>query len=72
MFAKAAVLLLLKSGTGCQEREHAFVHGMKVTAPLDAVKKHLGCTCVSWSTSDEMDHSICGKELKNRVVKNGE
>lgn len=40
--------------------------------PLDAVERNLSCIYVRSSSSDEMDHSVCRKELKHRVSKVGE
>lgn len=40
-------------------------------APLDVEGENIGCICVRWSGSDEMDHSVCSKELKYHFVKFG-
>lgn len=32
------------------------------------LEKNTGGICVLWSTSEEMDHSVSGKETKHRVV----
>lgn len=44
---------------------------MEARAPLATVEKDLGCICVRWVTSDEMDYSDCGKELNIRGVNVG-
>lgn len=41
---------------------------MEVTPHFHAVGRTLGSACVSWPTSDDMDHSLCCKELKHVVV----
>lgn len=49
--------------------------GMEVVwfaGALDAMEKNLGCICVRWSSSDEVDNRSCDKELKHRVVMVGE
>lgn len=50
-------------------REVVLVQYTMVISPLYAVAKNLGCICVKESSSDEMEHSACGKALKHHVVK---
>lgn len=45
---------------------------IEVTAPFDAVEKSLCCIFRRWSISDNTDHGVCAKELKQRVVEGGE
>lgn len=68
-FANAVVLLRLRNGRAGEERLVAFLQFMEVAAPLHAVEKSLGCTCLRRSTPDEFDHGFFGKELEHRVVK---
>lgn len=63
-FAKV-VVLRLRNGRGGEEREVTFVQYKKITAPLNAMKKNLSCICVTWSTNNEMDNSVCGKEVEH-------
>lgn len=46
-----------------EKREVAIVQYMKVTVPIEALEKNLGCICARWSTSDEVDNRIYGEEL---------
>lgn len=37
---------------------------MELAVPSNMVENKLGGTCMSWSTSDEINHKVCGKELE--------
>lgn len=52
-----------------EKREAGLLLYLAVAAPLGTVDKNLGCIGEMWSTSDDMDHRVCGNELKNGVVK---
>lgn len=32
---------------------------MEVFSSADAVEEYMGCNCVKWPTSDEMEYSVC-------------
>lgn len=51
-----------------EEKEFGFVHHMEVTAYLDAVVKNLRFKGWICSTSDKLDHRVCGNELEHRVL----
>lgn len=51
-FAKAVLLLRVRSGRGGEKMEIVFLQHREVAAPLDAVEKNLDSICVRCSTSD--------------------
>lgn len=63
------IALCLRYGRGGEGGEAAIGHFMEISAPLDAVEKKLGGSSVRWSTFDEMDNSVCGKQLERCLVK---
>lgn len=70
--APVVIGLRPRSGRGGEESEFVFVFYMEVTALLDVVGKNLGSICVRCSTSAEIYHSFCGRELKHRVMNGAE
>lgn len=68
-FANVVVLLRFRSGRKHERWKVVIVQYLKVTAPLEAVVKSLGCICVNCSTSDEMASKVGGRELKHLVDK---
>lgn len=41
---------------------------VEATAPSDMNEEHSDSICVRWSTSYEVNHNVCRKELKGGVV----
>lgn len=55
-----------------KEEEVASVQYMEVIALLDTVQRNLGCICLNWFISDELDQNDCNGELKYGLLKVGE
>lgn len=57
----------IEKGTECAGV--AFVQCNDVTEFLEALKRILNCISVKWSPSTEMNHGVCVREFKHRVLK---
>lgn len=58
----------LSFGIGGREREVEFLHYMEVIASFDMVAEIFGCIRMRWSTFDETEQEVCGKEVEIRSV----
>lgn len=67
-FEKLSHTFWLRCVRDKDERELASVHYMEMTSLSNKVEENLDYNCVRWSTFDEMDWSVCGKELEGSSV----
>lgn len=68
-FSTVVVSLPLRSWRGSEERDVAIVQNIEVTAPLYEVENNLNCIYKGLSSSEEINHGVCGKELEHRVAR---
>lgn len=49
----------------------ALARYIDVIASSNMVEENLGCICLKWATSDEMNYIVCAKELKDGIMNVG-
>lgn len=57
-----------KSERGGEKRKAPFVQHMEVITRSDMSEDNEDCLCVILSPSEEIDHSVCSKELESEPV----
>lgn len=59
----------MRCGRVGEERGVSFVQCTEVNKPSNMVEEALHCICVMWSTIEEMQHSVRGKEMESALVR---
>ena len=57
-FAKTLLLFHLKARGTHFVGQHAFVHHLECTKPLNGLDEKLICACLRWATEDEIDYTL--------------